>query len=390
MTEPNLAKTTPKRIMLVAGEQSGDILGAALIKELKKHAPNCEFFGIGGDRMIAEGFRSLYPIDRLSVMGFVEPLKRLPELLRILSDLKSYFKNEQSPDIFIGIDSPDFNIRLELAAKKNHIFSSHYVSPSVWAWRQGRVKKIKKAVDLMLTLLPFEADFYRDHQVPVEFVGHPLADELPEHPDRNQARATLNLPSDGKVCALMPGSRQFEVKFLLPLMVDTATILRAKFPELEFVIPAANEARLAQINEYLGENKNNIRVIDGCSHEVMCAANCLLIASGTTSLEATLLKRPMVICYKWPPLTWQILKRLVKVPWVGLPNLLAGREISPELLQDKATPENMVDAVLPLLEGEVAEHTKNIFADIHHQLKRNASESAANALLAAWRSKACG
>ena len=371
--------------MLVAGEQSGDILGAALIKELKKHAPGCEFFGIGGERMIAEGFQSLYPIDRLSVMGFVEPLKRLPELLSILSHLKSFFKKNSAPDIFIGIDSPDFNIRLELAAKKHDIFSVHYVSPSVWAWRQGRVKKIKKAVDLMLTLLPFEANFYREYDVPVAFVGHPLADELPMQPDRDQARSRLNLAQTHPICALMPGSRSSEVASLLPVMLEAARQLKEKYADIEFVIPAANNARMEQIQQVLAsDDAVDVRVVDGQSHDVMTAANCVLMASGTTSLEAMLLKRPMVITYKWPPITWKILSRMVKVPWVGLPNLLADKEVAPELLQDKATAENMVSALIPFLEGQLAQDTMAIFSEIHQQLQQNASESAANAVLSRW------
>ena len=377
----------PQKIMMVAGEQSGDILGAALIRALKAVAPNCDFYGIGGERMIAEGFRSLFPIDRLSVMGFVEPLKRLPELLSILSSLKKEFQSAVAPDIFIGIDSPDFNIRLELAAKKRGIYSVHYVSPSVWAWRQGRVKKIQKAVDLMLALLPFEAEFYRNHAVPVAFVGHPLADELPMVPDREAAREALDLKSSDLVCALMPGSREFEVRFLLPLMLDVAQVLKKKFPSLSFLIPAANDARFEQIQTALGEQQNEIRLVRGQSHEVMTAANCILMASGTTSLEALLLKRPMVICYRWPKLTWQILSRMVKVPWVGLPNLLAGEELAPELLQDCATTENVVAALSPFLQGDLAERTMERFTEIHETLRRNASVSAAQAVVAGWRER---
>jgi len=377
----------PTSIMIVAGEQSGDILGAALIKELKKRAPDCRFFGIGGERMIAEGFDSLYPIERLSVMGFVEPLKRLPELLGILAHLKKLFKGGQPPDMFIGIDSPDFNIRLEMAAKKNAVYSVHYVSPSVWAWRQGRVKKIKKAVDLMLTLFPFEADFYRAYEVPVEFVGHPLADELPMEPERDQARIALGLSLAPPICALMPGSRQSEVAFLLPLMLEAATELRKQYPSIEFVIPAANESRLTQIRDKVDTESSFLHVVDGRSHEVMAAANCVIMASGTTSLEAMLLKRPMVICYKWPPLTWSILSRMVKVPWVGLPNLLAGREVAPELLQDKATKDNMINAVSPFLEGELAQHTMATFSEIHKSLKQDASATAASAIISGWQSQ---
>lgn len=373
-----------KKVMIVAGEQSGDILGAGLIRSIKAAFPDCEFSGIGGERMKAEGLVSHYPIDRLSVMGFVEPLKRLPELLSIIKDLKSRFKSER-PDIFIGVDSPDFNIRLELAAKKLGIFSAHYVSPSVWAWRQGRVKKIERAVDLMLALLPFEADFYRKHKVPVAFVGHPLADELPLEPDRRAAREQLGFAVDKPMVALLPGSRHSEVSQLLPVMLASAVELRKQNPELEFILPAATEDRLIQIQTQLDSSLEYIHVLSGQSHEAMTAANFVVMASGTTTLEALLLKRPMVITYKWPRLTWEILKRLVKVPWVGLPNLLGGEELAPELLQDKATVENIVREVNKLLnEQGTSDSLSDRFLAIHNDLRRNASQSAANALIEAW------
>ncbi len=377
-----------RKIMIVAGEQSGDILGAGLIRSIKSRYPDCEFSGIGGERMQAEGLVSHFPIDRLSVMGFVEPLKRLPELLSIIKDLKSRFKKQQ-PDIFIGIDSPDFNIRLELAAKKLGIYSVHYVSPSVWAWRQGRVKKIKKAVDLMLVLLPFEADFYKKHNVPVAFVGHPLADELPLEPDKTEARESLCLDLNRAVGALMPGSRHSEVNHLLPIMLAAAEKLRARYKDIEFVMPAANDDRLLQIQEQVSEDQSRyIHVLSGRSHEAIIASDFVVMASGTTTLEAMLLKRPMVITYKWPRLTWEILKRLVKVPWVGLPNLLTNYEIAPELLQDKATDENIVSEVARYLEeGGVQREVFDRFLAVHETLRRNASETAAGALISGWQAR---
>lgn len=372
-----------KKVMIVAGEQSGDILGAGLIRNLKQHYPDCEFVGIGGQRMIDEGLVSYYPIERLSVMGFVEPLKRLPELLSIIKDLKSKFQNEP-PNIFIGVDSPDFNIRLELAAKASGIFSVHYVSPSVWAWRQGRVKKIKKAVDLMLALLPFEAQFYQKHAVPVAFVGHPLADEISIQPNRAEARARLGLDPNISICALMPGSRRSEVEQLLPVFLESARLLRERHPELHFVLPAASEERFEQIKASLGNMADVVTLINGSSHDAMAASNCVVMASGTTTLEALLLKRPMVIAYKWPKLTWEILKRLVKVPWVGLPNLLSQTQVVPELLQDKATPENIVLEVSKLLNEGQQSGIEQKFHNIHLTLKRDASASAANAVLQSW------
>ena len=373
-----------KKVIIVAGEQSGDILGAGLIRALRATCPDCAFEGIGGERMQAEGLVSHVPMERLSVMGFVEPLKRLPELLGILKRLKQRFRDDP-PDLFIGIDSPDFNIRLELAAKKLGIFSAHYVSPSVWAWRQGRVKKIKKAVDLMLTLLPFEAEFYRKHDVPVAFIGHPLADDLPLYPDRAEAREQLGLSKDSVICALMPGSRSSEVAHLLPIMVAAADMLSERYEAMQFAIPAASEDRMQQIEALLADTLTPIRVINGESHRVMIASNCVVMASGTTTLEAMLLKRPMVITYKWPRMTWEILKRLVRVPWVGLPNLLCDAEIAPELLQDEATPENIAQHIASFIEqGGIADEVAERFLDIHQQLKKNASESAATALIKAW------
>ncbi len=375
----------PKKIMLVAGEQSGDTLGAGLLRTLKARFPDCEFCGIGGEQMVAEGLHSYFDMERLSVMGFIDPLKRLPELLGMIRNLKKRMVDEHV-DIFIGIDAPDFNIRLEQAAKKRGLYSVHYVSPSVWAWRQGRVKKIRKSVDLMLTLLPFEAEFYREHGVPVSFVGHPLADKFAMEPDQRAAREQLSLPEQGRLCALMPGSRGFEVEALLPLMLSAAVQLKSRFPDLSFVLPAANDKREEQIKSLMSDYPHPpITLVSGRSHEVMTAADCVVMASGTTTLEAMLLKRPMVITYRWPRLTWEILKRLVKVPWVGLPNLLAGYEIAPELLQDNATVENVVQRLTAILEeGGVADEVTRKFIEIHESLRCNASEQAAASIDAGW------
>jgi lipid-A-disaccharide synthase len=371
--------------MIVAGEASGDTLGAGLIRNLRHHFPDCQFSGIGGEKMIAEGFVSHFKMDRLSIMGFVEPLKRLPELLGMIRDLKARMRDEK-PDIFIGIDSPDFNMRLEPAAKKLGIFSAHYVSPSVWAWRQGRVKKIKKSIDLMLTFLPFEADFYRKHQVPVEYVGHPLADELPLDPNQTEARQTLSIRQNGPVCALMPGSRRSEVEFLLPIMLKAAEQLKAIFPHIEFILPAANSDRRAEIEaQFTAPMSEYIHLIDGDSHTAMTAADCIVMASGTTTLEAMLLKRPMVIVYKWPNITWKILSRLVKVPWVGLPNLICNEQVAPELLQDKATVENVVAELKPLLDSDATQKAiASRFLEHHLDMRKGASAAAAQAIYDYW------
>jgi lipid-A-disaccharide synthase len=368
-------------IGIVVGEASGDILGAALITELRKIYPDAEFSGIGGPRMLALGFHSYFPQDRLAVMGLIEPLKRLPELLRIRKFLREHFIANR-PAVFIGIDSPDFTISLEGSLKEKGIKTVHYVSPSVWAWRQKRVFKIAKSVDLMLTLLPFEAAFYEKHNVPVEFVGHHLADEIPVDVDKYQARRELGIPEHARVVALLPGSRASEVERMGKLFMHSAVFCLEQDPELLFYIPAANSDRYRQLHHQLNDYVDfPIQLFNGNSHKVMAAADVLLLASGTVTLEALLLKKPMVVAYKMAPLTFKILKWLVKTPYVSLPNLLANKLLVPELLQDDATPEKLSTAIINYFENpEETQALCNTFADMHGILKRNASERAARAI----------
>lgn len=368
-------------IGIVVGEASGDILGAALIVELRKLYPNAEFSGIGGPRMLALGFHSYFPQDRLAVMGLIEPLKRLPELLRIRKFLREHFI-ANPPAVFIGIDSPDFTISLEGSLKEHGIKTVHYVSPSVWAWRQKRVFKIAKSVDLMLTLLPFEAAFYEKHNVPVEFVGHHLADEIPLEVDKYQARRELGIPEHARVVALLPGSRASEVERMGSLFMYAAVFCLEQDPELLFYIPAANSDRYRQLHHQLNDYVDfPLQLFNGNSHRVMAAADVLLLASGTVTLEALLLKKPMVVAYKMAPLTFKILSWLVKTPFVSLPNLLANKLLVPELLQDKATPEQLSAAIMHYFENpEEAQALSNTFADMHVTLKRDASVRAAAAI----------
>lgn len=375
---------TKLRIGIVAGEKSGDHLGAALMIALRKYYPDAIFEGVGGPLMQAEGFDSLFPMEALSVFGFVEPIKQLPQLLRIRSGLKQHFLNNP-PAVFIGIDSPDFNIGLELSLRKGGIKTAHYVSPSVWAWRQGRVKKIARAVDLMLTLFPFEADFYHKHHVPVRYVGHPLADKLPLDPDTDTARKALGLavkPNDHPVLTLMPGSRNAEVLLLAPLFLEVAAWCAERVPGLQFVLPAASPQRRKQIDECLKAwPELAVMVLDGDSHRAMEAADAVLLASGTTALEAMLLKKPMVVSYKTGWLTHAIASRLLKVPYVSLPNLLAGRELVPELLQHRATVTAIGESVLACLQGNGdGDEQRAVFYELHRQLKCDASAAAAEAL----------
>lgn len=368
-------------IGIVVGEASGDILGAALMVELRRHFPTAEFSGIGGPRMLAQGFHSYFPQDRLAVMGLIEPLKRLPELLRIRKFLREHFI-QNPPAVFIGIDSPDFNIPLEGKLKESGIKTVHYVSPSVWAWRQKRIINIASSVDLMLTLLPFEAKFYQDHQVPVEFVGHHLADAIPEVVDKVAARKALGLPEEGRIVALLPGSRSSEVERMGELFMRTAVFCIEQDPSLQFVIPAASSDRYRQLHIELTEYVDfPIHLLNGHSQEAMAAADVVLVASGTVTLEAMLLKKPMVVAYKMAALTYRVLSWLVKTPYISLPNLLAQKMLVPEILQDKATPEALSAAVMNYFENpEEAQALRETFADMHKLLKRNASARAADAV----------
>jgi len=365
------------RIALVAGEASGDILGAGLMRALKAQHPAVEFIGVGGPLMQAEGLTSYFPMERLSVMGLVEVLGRLRELLA-RRKLLIQTLIEEKPDVFIGIDAPDFTLNIELKLRQAGIKTVHYVSPSVWAWRQKRVLKIREGCDLMLTLLPFEARFYEEKGVPVRFVGHTLADTIPLQADRAAARAELGLP-DGPLVALMPGSRGGEVGRLASIFFDAAERLQVLKPGVRFVLPCASPQRRAQIETLLEGRNLPLTLLDGQSHLALAACDAVLIASGTATLEALLYKRPMVVAYRLAPLTFWILKRMVKSPYISLPNLLAQRLLVPELLQDDATPEVLAQTLLPLIEG--GEEQTRGFDDIHRILRRDASNQAADAVL---------
>lgn len=373
------ANTKPLCIALVAGEASGDILGAGLMASLKQQHPNVQFIGVGGPKMEAEGLVSMFPMERLSIMGLVEVLGRLPELIKrrakLIKDIIA-----AKPNVFIGIDAPDFNLGIELKLRETGIKTIHYVSPSVWAWKQKRIFKIKKACDLVLTLFPFEAKFYEKHDVPVCFVGHPLANTIPLEVDRVAAKIKLGILQDNKVVALMPGSRGGEVSRLAPVFLKTADIILEHYPNTKFVIPCANQQRKEQIEELLVSHKLPIILLDGQSHEALAACDVVLIASGTATLEALLYERPMVVAYKLASLTYWIAKRLVKTPYVSLPNILAGRLLVPEMIQDKAEPDKLFAELQPLLEGKTKEQTDS-FKAIHLTLRQNASEKAAEATL---------
>ncbi|PRB76482.1 lipid-A-disaccharide synthase [Pseudomonas sp. MYb185] len=389
MSASAVSPNKPLCIALVAGEASGDTLGTGLIRALKQVHPDAEFIGIGGPRMQAEGLVSQVPMERLSVMGLVEVLGRLRELLRIRRELVAFLK-QRRPDVFIGIDAPDFTLGVEQRLREAGIPTVHYVSPSVWAWREKRVQGIRQSTDLMLTLFPFEEEVYRKHGVAVRCVGHTLADRIPLQPDRQAARQTLGLAGEAPVVALMPGSRNGELRKLGLLFLQTAAWCLQRNPQLRFILPCANPERRQQMEAILADSglQLPLTLLDGQGHEALAACDAVLIASGTATLEAMLFKRPMVVAYRMASLTFRILKRLVKVGHVALPNLLAGREVAPEFLQDAATPAAMGQALLdrlgPTPEREQAEA---VFMQLHQLLRRDADQAAAEAVLELLRSK---
>ena len=382
MVDTAVRSDKPLCIALVAGEASGDTLGAGLIAALKQRFPNARFIGIGGPRMLAEGMQTRVPMERLAVMGLIEVLGRLRELLRIRRELVEYLKQEQ-PDVFIGIDAPDFTLGVEQRLRDVGIPTVHYVSPSVWAWREKRVLGIAQSTDLMLTLFPFEEEVYRRHGVAVRCVGHTLADCIPLEPDRTAARQSLGLQQDARILALLPGSRNGELRKLGRVFLETAAWCLERQPELQFIMPCASPECRLQMEAIMAETglELPLTLYDGKAHEVLAASDAVLIASGTATLEAMLFKRPMVVAYRMAGLTFRILKRLVKVGHVSLPNLLAGREVAPEFLQDAATPEAMGPALLErLLPTAERVETEQTFLELHQMLRRDADHSAAEAI----------
>lgn len=374
-----------KTFAIVVGEHSGDTLGAGLMQQLLNSYPQAEFIGIGGPKMQALGFNSLFDMDELSVMGVFEVLGRLRRLLHIRKSLTDYF-SANKPSVFIGIDAPDFNITLEERLKAQNIKTVHYVSPSVWAWREKRVFKIAKATNMVLSLLPFEKAFYDKHQVPCTFVGHSLADDIPMISDKSAARNSLRLSESATILALMPGSRGGELSRLVEPFLLTAKKLLLNKPEhikeLLFVVPMISEKRAEQFKELHKKFAPEIAVniIIGETQKVMAASDCLLTASGTVTLEAALVKRPMVICYKFNPLTYHMFKGFVKLKWFSLPNLLANKSLVPELLQGQVT----VDNIIPLVEERLYQDQSALnqaFTTIHQTLKQDASKQAANAVI---------
>jgi lipid-A-disaccharide synthase len=369
---------------IVAGEASGDLLGSHLITALKEARPDLEFVGIGGPKMQSAGMQILFPMEKLAVRGYVEVLKHYREIVGIRKKLRDYFL-AQKPDLFIAIDAPDFNLDLEMVLKQNGIPTVHYASPSIWAWRGERIHKIKRAVSHMLCLFPHEAKIYQDAGVPVDFVGHPLADMLLDTFKRDEMRDSMRIPLSAKVFALLPGSRQSEVKSLAQTYIATAKLILKSIPDARFLIPlVSRETRKIfeqALYDFDGEQLP-VTLLFGHAQDAMIAADMVLVASGTATLECALLKRPMVITYRMPALSWWLMKDKGYLPYVGLPNILCGRFVVPELLQHDATPQNLSQAMLNLLNDKnaVAE-LEQVFTDLHHTLRHDTAQKAAAAIL---------
>ena len=371
----------PLRIGLIAGETSGDILGEGLIKALKKTYPDAIFEGIAGPRMIAQGCTALHPLEALSVMGFSEVLGKLRSILRIRKSIIQHFI-DNPPDIFIGIDAPDFNLTVELKLKQQGIKTIHYVSPSVWAWKQWRIHKIAKATDLVLAFLPFEKAFYDKFDVPCQFVGHTLADQLPLIRDKSNARKQLNIMPNEKIMAILPGSRKAEVELLGPIFLQAAQVIHQKYPDYRFIVPMVNDRRKTQFQSQIEQLKSAIPItlIDGQSSAVLQSADNVLLASGTAALEAMLAKAPMVVAYKVKPITYLIAKSLSNVKYTSLPNLIADKEVVKELSQHDCTVENIVAELERLIEHD-GEQMVETFTELHKLIKCDADTQAAEAVI---------
>ena len=367
------------RLGLCAGEASGDLLAGAMLRAWQQRGTSLDITGIGGEQMQAAGLESLCAIDRLAVMGLVEPLKRLPELLGIRRRLIAQ-QQQVAPDLFVGVDSPDFNLPVERRLRAAGIPTAHLVSPSVWAWRRGRLRDIRDSVDRMLCLLPFEVDIYREAGIDAACVGHPLVDELQQLPAADELRAAMALPSNKTVLAVLPGSREGEVRHLMPVFAEAMQLLQARHTDLHFVIPAANAERYQQIEAVLQSTALPVSLMRGQGREVMRCGDAIMIASGTATLEAMLLRKPMVISYRMASLSWTILSRLVKTPYVGLPNVLAGEEVVPELLQHHATASQLADAVSRVLEGDADRQVRR-FDELTGLIGGNFAERSIDALL---------
>jgi lipid-A-disaccharide synthase len=383
----NLGPSTLARapsVAIVAGEASGDLLAASLVRALHALDPAIRFSGVAGPRMQAASVECLYPMEKLAVRGYVEVARHFVEILGIRRKLRARWLRER-PDLFIGVDAPDFNLALETDLRRNGIPTVHFVSPSIWAWRPGRMERIRKAVTHMLALFPFEAPLYQQAGVPVSYVGHPLADLLPQHPDRIAAREQLRLARDATIVTLLPGSRESELQQHASLYIAAARLIAARRPDVIFLVPLVNRTTRNLFEAALAADPGpplEMQLLFGHSHEALTAATVGLVASGTATLEAALLGCPMVITYRVPSLTYRIMWPQRRLPYIGLPNVLAGEFIVPELLQEDATADNLAQALLNLIADPLIQRRlENRFAQLRSNLRRGAAASAAQAIM---------
>ena len=374
----------PIRIAIVAGEASGDLLGSHLVAALRARLPQAEFMGVAGPKMQANGVKSLFPMSKLSIIGFHEVLKNLFSLLALRRDLKRTLLAWQ-PHVYIGVDAPDFNFNIERTLRRQGIATVHFASPSIWAWRGNRIHKIKRAVDHMLVLFPFEKAIYDQAGIPATYVGHPLADTIPLEINVNTARDQLKLSHEATIVTLLPGSRRSELDMHADLFIQTAQHLHTQLPEVKFLAPLATKETRDLFETAVYRNQAQdlpIKILFGHAQEAMAAANCVLVKSGTATLEAALLKRPMVITYRIPKLTYQLVRRRFYLPYFGMPNILAGRFVVPELMQDQATPENLSQAIRTWLEDKAArENLTDEFTKMHQSLRQNTAQLASDAVI---------
>jgi lipid-A-disaccharide synthase len=371
-----------KRFALVAGETSGDLLAGLLLGGVRQRWPDLQSFGIGGAQMAAQGFDAWWPSEKLAVRGYVEVLRHYREIVGIRSQLQQRLLSGDRPDVFIGVDAPDFNLDLEANLKAGGVRTVHFVCPSIWAWRPERVEKIRRSADHVLCIFPFEPELLAQHGIPATYVGHPLANVIPLEPDRAAARATLGLRDEDSVIAILPGSRASEVQYLARMFFEAAVRLQRERPGLRFVVPAvpALRERITAAARAAGLG-DALQVIAGQSHTALAACDVTLIASGTATLEAALFKRPMVIAYNMNWLSWQIMRRKQLQPWVGLPNILCGEFVVPEYLQEAATPEALSQAVLAWLDAPARiTALQHRFTAMHHTLRRDTAQLATDAI----------
>ncbi|RJG06189.1 lipid-A-disaccharide synthase [Noviherbaspirillum cavernae] len=369
---------------MVAGESSGDLLANRLLCGLRPQLPDARIHGIGGPKMAEYGFQSDWPMEKLSVRGLFEVLVHYREIKGIQNSLRDKLLVER-PAAFIGVDAPDFNFGLEAQLKQAGIPTMHFISPSIWAWRGGRIKKIARAVSHMLVVFPFEEEIYRKAGIPVTYVGYPLAEVIPMEPDVAEARDALGLPVDAAVIAILPGSRMSELKYNAVAFIEAARLLVQRDPAIRIVVPMAGARQRAYFNELIGKAglaDVPLQLIDGRSHVAIAAADAVLVASGTATLEVALYKKPMVIAYKMMRASWEVLRHMGYQPWIGLPNILAREFLVPELLQDAATPQAMADALLEQLNNDALRaRLKQRFTDMHHALSRDTAQESARAVL---------